>query len=410
MHRSSARDLLDRALQLQPLAALVERLGPEFPSRVALVGGAVRDLWLGLPVLDLDLALEGDLEEVVRQVGGPARTYGRFGTATVEIGGVTVDLAQTRSETYPSPGALPEVREADLPADLKRRDFTVNAIALPLTGADRGQIVAADRAIEDLQDRQLRVLHERSFLDDPTRLLRLARYRTRLGFEVEPETLRLARQAVEGKALETVSGSRIGNELRLLAAEPDPLRAWQGLTELDLDEAVGPGFGLHDADLARRALALLPADGRADALLLALSVLRVEPAERAGLLDRLAFPATLRDTALRASQGAAGLRDALLDARRPSEIAAAAAGGGDNLEAVAIAGALGPEAPARQWLEELRHAQPSISGQDLLAAGVKPGPAIGAGLAAARAALLDGRAPSRQQQLQEALRVAGAHG
>jgi tRNA nucleotidyltransferase (CCA-adding enzyme) len=345
----------------------------------------------------------------VRQIGGPARTYGRFGTATIEIDGVIVDLAQTRTETYPSPGALPVVRPADLTADLWRRDFTVNAIALPLTGSDRGRLVAADRAIEDLEGRRLRVLHHRSFLDDPTRLLRMARYRSRLGLEVERETLGLARQAIESRALETVSGSRIGNELRLLAAEPDPVRAWQELTELGLDEAIRPGFGLHDPELARRALDLLPAVGRTDALLLALAVGGIEPGERAPLLDHLAFPAPIRDTALRASHGAAELRDALLAASSPSEIARAV-GSGENLEGVAIAGALGAEAPARQWLEELRQAQTSIGGQDLLEAGVKPGPAIGAGLAAARAALLDGQAPTREEQLQEALRAARAHG
>jgi len=279
----------------------------------------------------------------------------------------------------------------------------VNAIAIALGGSDAGTVSAAPRAIEDLDARRLRVMHDRSFIDDPTRLLRLARYRSRLGFAVEPRTAELARKAVEDRGLGTVSGARIGTELRLLAREPDPVAAFGALRELGLDTAIHPDFGLKeaDADLARRALGLLPADGRRDLVVLALAARGAPRSELGPLLDRLAFSAGDRDVILRAAIDADSIARALADARRPSEIAAAVGAAGPEL--VAIAGALGAEQAAAEWLERLRHVQLEIDGRDLLAAGIPEGPGIGLGLQAALAAKLDGHAAGKEQELQAAL-------
>src|SRR3954447_21184458 len=155
-----------------------------------LVGGAVRDVLLGATVRDLDLAVEGDLDAVVGALGASIEAHERFGTATVRAAdGGLVNLARTRAESYARPGALPDVRPAGIDEDLARRDFTVNAVAV---GLPDGEVRAVPGALEDLEARVLRVLHARSFEDDPTRLLRLARYVSRLGFDVEPETAVLA--------------------------------------------------------------------------------------------------------------------------------------------------------------------------------------------------------------------------
>jgi tRNA nucleotidyltransferase (CCA-adding enzyme) len=153
--------------------------------------------------------------------------------------------------------------------------------------------------------------------------------------------------------------------------------------------------------LARRALALLPADGRRDRLALAVAARDVPAAELRGLLDSLAFEAEDREAIVAAATGAGELADALAEAHAPSEIAAAAAGAPPEL--VALSGALGPDAQARDWLERLRDVRLSIDGRDLLAAGVPEGPAVGRGLRAALAAKLDGRAQGRDQELAEAL-------
>jgi tRNA nucleotidyltransferase (CCA-adding enzyme) len=405
-------DLLTRALALPALAALLERVG-DAPQRIALVGGAVRDLLVGVAMLDADLAVEGPVESLLERVGGEAHTHGRFGTATVRLDGTPVDLARTRRETYAQPGALPDVEPASLEEDLARRDFTVNAMALQLNGLGAGQLIAVPDARADLAQRRLRVLHRRSFIDDPTRLLRLARYRGRLGLEVEEGTRELVGQALDTGALDTVSGARIGHELRLLSAERDPLAGWRALRELGLDEAIAPGLGLTDTaqSVARKALELLPEDGRPEVIVWALALEGVS-GQPSGLLDRLAVPSGVRDDAIEVSRRAASVAGGLERADRPSEIAAAVGSPGLP-ELVALAGARGTgraEKAARDWLDRLRAIRLEIDGQDLLAAGIAPGPGLGAGLAAARSALLDGRAASRDEQLAEALRAAQAAG
>lgn len=360
------------------------------------VGGAVRDLLLRRPVaVDLDLVVEGDAvaaaQRLAAALAGSVVTHEAFGTASVEAGGHVYDLATARAESYARPGALPDVRPATLEEDLLRRDFTVNAIAVSFDG----RVAAAPLAFEDLDARVLRVLHERSFLDDPTRLLRLVRYATRLGFAVEAGTAALADAAVAGGALGTVTPTRIGSELRLLLREPAAVEALARVARWPLGVSLS-----FDASLVSRALSLLPSDGRADLLLLGAAARSVEPAALASWLDALGFPGRERDVVVCVAR-ADGIEGRLAGASRPSEIAAAARG--VPVEAVALAGALGAEAAARAWLSDLRHVRLDIDGADLLAAGIPQGEAIGLALAAALDARLDGAAPDRDAQLAAAL-------
>jgi tRNA nucleotidyltransferase (CCA-adding enzyme) len=391
--------LLDRIRALPAAKPLLARVS-DAPA-VQLVGGAVRDLLLGGAPIDLDLVVEGDSAAVAESLGGELKAFDRFGTATVVLDGFSYDIARARRETYAHPGALPDVEPAPLAEDLLRRDFTVNAIALALTG----ELTPAPAALEDLDARRLRVLHDRSFIDDPTRLMRLARYASRLvGFEVEPHTRELADAAVAGGALGTVSGSRLGAELRLVARERDPVTALRGLADLGLDRAIHPGFGISDEALARRALALLPDDGRRDRLTLAVAASGVPAAELGALLESLAFEAEDRDAILLAATRADDVARALAAASAPSEVAAAVSGAPTEL--VALAGALGPAAQASQWFDTLRDVRLEIDGGDLIAAGVPEGPAIGRGLRAALAAKLDRQASGREEELAAALTAA----
>jgi tRNA nucleotidyltransferase (CCA-adding enzyme) len=268
--------------------------------------------------------------------------------------------------------------------------------------------MAVDAARADIRGRTLRVLHERSFIDDPTRLLRLARYASRLSFSIEPRTGQLAQMAIAGGSLQTVSGPRLGAELRLLVREPDPVAGMAQLRALGLDTALHSGFGLRSVALARRALELLGADGDRGLLVLAAASTDVAASELERWLDELAFTAGERNAVMAAAGGARELAGTLVSARRPSEIAAAAGRAGP--EQVALAGALGPERAAREWLSSLRHVRLQIGGEDLLRAGVAPGPRVGTGLRAALAAKLDGRATNRAAELREALRAASESG
>ncbi len=396
--------MLERLAALPAAALLLERLG-DLPG-VYLVGGAVRDLLLGASPLDLDLVVDGDLASVTVRLGTPTRAHDRFDTGTLELDGFTYDVARARRETYAHPGALPTVEPAPIDVDLLRRDFGVNALALGLGGETRGRLLEAPGGLEDLRARRLRVLHAASFIDDPTRLLRLARYAGRLGFAIEGQTSKLARAAVAERATDTVSGSRLGAELRLLATEPDPIGAMGMLADLRIDELLAPGFGIRTpaaAATAERALRLLPSDGDPAAVALAVATLRLDPGARPVLLDRLAFPAGQRDAILAAAGRAPALAKALTQAAAPSEIAAAVRRA--PVELVALAGALGAEPQARRWLDELRHVRLEIGGQDLLDAGVERGPEVGAGLARALAAKLDGVAAGRDAELAAALRA-----
>jgi tRNA nucleotidyltransferase (CCA-adding enzyme) len=383
---------------LEPLRDSPVLAALEGEPDVHVVGGAVRDLLLGSIPGELDLVVEGDAVAVARRAAarldGDVVVHERFGTATVRAPGVAFDLSGARAESYARPGGLPDVRlGVPLADDLARRDFTVNAIAARIQD---GELTAYPGALGDLAARALRVLHDGSFRDDPTRLLRLARYAARLGFAVEERTAALAAEAVRDGATATPSGERMGAELRLLAREPQPA-AMEALARFDLGKALLPGLRVDPALIAR-ALALRPEDARADRLALG-SALAPGVAER---LRALAFPAgdvavlsacAERERA-RAALAAAGLAPS--DVRR-------VLGRVSPEVAVLIAAEDGPAAePAQRWLAEWRHLRPAINGHDLLAAGLR-GEAVGRALEAATDALLDGRAPDRAAQLAAAL-------
>lgn len=359
---------------------------------VHLVGGAVRDLLLQRDPRELDVVVEGDVDALAQRLGGRAEhvTHARFGTATVRDSECCWDLAAARGETYARPGALPDVFPAPIEDDLQRRDVTVNALALDLAS---GVVRTVEHALDDLDAGRLRVLHDASFVDDPTRLWRVARYAARLGFELEEHTASLAAQAVAGGALATVSGTRIGNELRLALDEPDPVAALESAVALGLAPWLAP-----DRRLAERALDLLPAgEGRRDLVVLAAAL----PGPDGGApLDDLGFTAA-ELAIVRGCIGAPALRED--GARTPSQLARVLRG--LPVEAVALAGARGAPALARRWLEELRHVSLQISGDDLRCAGIPAGPELGRRLRTVLDLRLDGAlAPGRDAELEAALR------
>ena len=392
---------------------------------VALVGGAVRDLLLDRVPRELDVVVgdngssfgdaaalfAGELASRLSALAG-ANEHERFGTALVEWDGGRIDVATRRSESYHAPGVLPDVRAGTLDEDLLRRDFTVNAIALALNGDRPGQLHAAPEALDDLRARRLRVLHDASFIDDPTRLLRLARYAARLGFAIEPHTVELASLAVASRALDTISGARIGAELRLALSEPDAIGALAAANELGLLAALHPRLRL-DRPMLTRALVLLGDEGRADLLAMAALTLPLalrahdDPrAEIVALLDRLEFVAPDRDRAVAAATAVPRLIDELPGARRPSRLRAVVAG--TPPEGIALAGGVSETSaePARRWLTELCRIRLQITGEDLLAAGIPEGPEVGRRLDAALRRRLDGELGSgREAELAAALQA-----
>ena len=280
----------------QELLALIEdcaELAAGKQQRLYLVGGAVRDLFLGWPNLDLDLVLEGDAPELARQLvetrGGDIITHPRFGTATVRQGTISLDLVTARSETYARPGALPTVSPGAIEDDLFRRDFAINAMAVCLDHAHFGELVDPYGGNNDLAQGLIRILHRESFRDDPTRIWRALRYEQRLGFKLESDTEELLRRDVA--MMDKVSGDRLRHELERILEEDCPEKVLYRAEELgalqQLHQSLkGNGWLAERFEQARQA----SADSKPEVgLYLALLAWRLDEEHVESFLKRLRF-------------------------------------------------------------------------------------------------------------------------
>jgi tRNA nucleotidyltransferase (CCA-adding enzyme) len=373
------------------------------PPKAYLVGGAVRDLLRGAVPVDVDIVVEGDALAVAERLGGEIVGHERFGTATVRVGDLTIDIATARRERYPAPGALPEVEEASIEEDLARRDFTINAIAIALPDGD---IVDPHDGQADLNARLIRILHARSFLDDPTRLLRALRYEARLGGRLEEDTEQRAQEAIAGGALDTVSGKRIRDELLDLLREPEAPAALERMRDLKLDCALHPAWRVLPGRAASALLAC--ADTGADPALASLAALMVPDAEALHpMLDRLALTRHERDRVARAAEVGGHLAHRLEADLADSEIHGLLHC--EPAETLAVALAWGaPGEPVLRFITDLSGARLEVTGDDLVAAGVPESRAIGAALDETLRRKLDGQVSGREDELAVALEIARA--
>lgn len=232
--------LLNR-MPARPLHLLrrIGRLADERGVSIYLVGGVVRDLLLKRENWDLDLTVEGDGIAFARLVadryGAGLAVFERFATARLAFpDGLKMDIATTRQESYAQPALLPMVQPASIEEDLSRRDFTINAMAVQLNPRQFGRLLDPCEGQRDLQARTIRVLHVGSFQDDPTRIFRAIRFEQRLGFRLERTTVRLLAQAASRNLIQRLSGPRLQNEILLLFAERNPVRAIARLEQLKL--------------------------------------------------------------------------------------------------------------------------------------------------------------------------------
>src|SRR4051794_15139073 len=359
---------LPQAIDALPGIDAVRRIAERVPTY--LVGGVVRDLLLGANGADLDVAIEGDAGPLSDIPGYEPERDELFLTGRLVTDDQVIDVAQTRAETYPNPGALPEVRPASISEDLSRRDFTVNAMAFPL-GED-ADLVDPHGGLEDLRAGLLRALHERSFIDDPTRALRAARYAARFGFDLEPNTAR----ALADADLATVSEDRIQNELRKISAEDDPATALQLIVDWGVMPTLDQAAPARVAEVSRLA-ATSPWAGWVDReLAVMLAIVRPLP--------------QIRELAA-ASVERASEAVALAKPWDPAQLLVARALGAEWLD---------------RYAEEWRHVRLEITGEDLMSAGIPEGPAIGHGLEAALSGKLDEELSGREAELEIALAAA----
>ena len=406
--------------RLQALCDTLRRLTADaggVPTPAYLVGGPVRDLLLGAPVNDLDITVAGDAIALAQRwsdaAGGRLTVHRRFGTATVvDSRGCAVDLVSARRETYPHPGALPVVRPGSIADDLARRDFTINAMAIPVADLPA---VAAGRPAElvdphngrsDLAAGVIRILHPQSFRDDPTRILRAVRYAGRFSFRLADDTLARLHAALADDAMSTISGDRIRHEVARIFDEPAPLPILRRAGDWGILAAIHPALGAShlpeaadtgtsawdDADDASRPSPLT---------LLAMLVWPLSPADGAGLAARLNTPTPWRrvigDTArlaallpeLSAPEASPSAVCARLDCVSPHALDAARRLLPRSAPAIAVIG---------RYRAEWQSVSPLLRGTDLLRLGVPAGPAVGEALRAIRRARLDGAAQTRQDE------------
>ncbi len=400
-----------------PMRAILWRaaqLAGEHGWQIYLVGGYLRDLLLKLPDYDVDVSVVGDAVSLARWLAAEARAsvevYERFGTATLYPEGVRghIDFVTARHEWYEAPGALPSVRPGSIYDDLARRDFTINAMALTVTLQGVGPLLDPHGGLPDLEARLIRVLHDRSFLDDPTRIFRAVKLAVRLGFTVEPHTLDLLKQAVHEGALRALSVDRITNELLLVMKEHRAARILTTLRELGVLRAIHPDLDWPyppqtlESPPAVSGLAKLTPEQR-QSTLLALLGAQYPPRQAEQIARYLRLTAShirlVRDAArlaeLRPRLAAPGIR--------PSDVYSLLKG----LDPRALEACLrlppSPENNAawervRQYLEELRYVRPELDGTYLRALGLPPGPLYRRILDALRAAKLDGLLPTREHE------------
>jgi tRNA nucleotidyltransferase (CCA-adding enzyme) len=233
--------------RLQELLAKLGAVADRMQVAAFAVGGFVRDLLLNQPNFDVDVVIEGDgiafAETFAAEHGCRVRYHRKFGTAVLIFpDGFKLDIASARLEYYLHPGALPAVEHASLKLDLYRRDFTINTLAIALNHGQFGELVDHYGGVRDLEDRAVRVLHNLSFIEDPTRMFRAVRFEQRLGFQIGRQTEQLLRSAVRLDVLERVSGKRLANELLLILNESDPLPAVERLAGFELLASLHPGL------------------------------------------------------------------------------------------------------------------------------------------------------------------------
>ncbi len=423
----SIRTLLKERLPAKHYSFLEKagQLGHELDTPVYVVGGFVRDILLRRQNLDIDLVVEGDgiafAKVLAKRLGGRVRPHYKFKTAVVIVSNGNgeeeqhVDVATARLEYYEYPAALPTVELSSIKMDLFRRDFTINALAVQLNPGHFGKLVDFFGSQRDIKDRVLRVLHSLSFVEDPTRMLRAVRFEQRFDFQIGGQTLRLIKNAIQLELLKRLSGTRLFNEFRLILEEGHPLACLRSMSRLDLLQAV------HQKLKLTPSLETLLEE--VERVLSWYRLLYMEPPPQNWILYLLALCSTwsteeVDELAVRFNFSKRLEKDfvnlRVLTAEIYEKVLQWNATKGplsrlcSLLEPLGLEGCLylmarcrndGIKRSISNYIANLQFIKLDISGQDVLAMGMEPGPMVGEVLRDVLASKIDGKAPSLLSQL-----------
>lgn len=377
--------------EIYALLKLSGEIAESLGFRAYLVGGSVRDLLRGEVNLDLDIVIEGDgilfARTIGEQFGAKVRAHQKFGTAQIFLKTFKVDVATARTEYYESPAALPKVEMSSIKKDLYRRDFTINTLAVMLNPGEFGQIIDFFGGQRDLREKTIRVLHNLSFVEDPTRAFRAVRFSERFGFRISKHTEHLIKSTIEMNLFEKLSGPRLYEELLLCFHETDPLRTLKRFAEFGLLKVICPNLVLTE-DLEETLKSV-------QETIAWFNLLFLEEKPDTGVLYLMALLSGLKDEDLKTTierlspsprvkemiiNGIATAREVVkkLPLSDPADIYHLLHP--LKLEVVLFAMVLSRDAQKKKiisrYLTELRNIRPILTGEDLKRMGFEPGPAF----------------------------------
>lgn len=363
--------------------------GDELGFGVYLVGGCVRDLLRGVETPDIDIVVEGDgisfARTLAKEMGLKVRVHQKFGTAQVILSALKIDVATARTEYYESPAALPKVETSSIKKDLYRRDFTINTLAVKLNKKNFGLLLDFFGGQRDLKEKLIRVLHNLSFVEDPTRAFRAIRFSERFGFKLTKHTENLIKLALRMNIFEKLSGSRLYDELMLTFMETYPIKALKRLNDYGLLKVIHNSLAfssgleeflqsVHDS-ISWFDLLFLDEHYEKGMLYLAALLYKLSKEDRASALDRLAVPLKPREHILKTLNIAQNIIKKL-KADSPVDIYHALKD--CDIEAMLFSMALSKDSDNKKaisrFLLELRDVKPLVNGRDLKKVGIPPGP------------------------------------
>jgi len=403
---------------VQALLRTVSRAAGSHGYNVFLVGGVVRDLLLGFSNLDLDIVVEGDGIEfagiLARELKARIRSHHKFGTAVIILPtGRRLDVATARTEFYEYPAALPTVEMSSIRQDLYRRDFTINAMAITIVGERFGGLLDYFGGVRDLERRHVRILHNLSFVEDPTRIFRAVRFEERYGFRMESQTEMLARRAVEMEIVGKLTNARVRDELIDIFMEPIPLpfHAIEGLQDLGALHILHPDLAITAAMQGRfrmleshlkEAWDLIGPDHKPWLPGMGALLGDLPSNEVRKWCNQMRFKRVDTDTIMQCHDSVPDVIESLMHGENlPSRVVTLL----DPLNNEALAylyvlGGPGIRAAVESFIRRWKHMTIDIGGEDLATMGLMPSPAYGEILHRVREDLLDGKVSNRAQELE----------
>ena len=360
-----------------------------------LVGGAVRDIILGKTPKDLDFVVDKKAEnissEIALELNGEVLSNSEFGTSKLSVKKSIYDIANARSETYAHPGALPKVTRNSIDKDLWRRDFSINSVAIQLTQDEDWQILDPTDGLTDISHGTIRVLHNKSFVDDPTRIFRAVKYSIRFGFSIDEKTEKLIGNCIKSNYINKISGNRILSEVSQILEENNFKTNIQLLSSLGILSSIHPKLKIGDALLDK--LTKLNNDTKEDkSKLLTLFFSDINPENIDGICQRL----DVNPKTVKILHGIQTIKQNTKSLSKTKIINSELMMLLDKLDIESISSIqlISKNESLRKnlsnFLDKLRFIKPKIAAKEIISLGITPGPQIGNLLADIRFAVADG--------------------